>query len=346
MRIFNLIPGVRTTWSGVLTTIILPESLTEENLSRFHLYGSFINILEVSIRHGPAPSKLYHWLFAYSRTRPLLPKLQTLAFISRDRLWGHSLTPLSTWLTLFLSPSLLHFQLPTLTSQLGTYFILRSLARICPNLRTLDFFSTDRSDTLSNPQKDEWNHQLSNAETSTHHDLNPLFARLRYLISLRTHRKVLESLSPDALPRLEWLDVLIPHDSSSDVGIPYTLLTSLKHVGIFKCADKFILETLPASAVTLTSVEIGSRLNKSLVRQVTARLAMYCPFLTDLSLNIVAPPIKADLAPLALIAPLRRLYVIHSDSISPAYQSNVFSYIKDLLPGLKSLELRYGYTHR
>ncbi|KAG8770083.1 hypothetical protein FRC12_004526 [Ceratobasidium sp. 428] len=350
LRIFNLIPGVRTTWSGVLTTIILPESLTEENLSRFHLYASFIDILKVSIRHGPCPWKLcnWNWLFEYSRNRPLLPKLQTLVFISRDRARSHSLAPISVWLTLFLSPSLLHFQVadppnyPTFISQLEAYFIFRSLACICPDLHTLGFFWDDLYGI--NPRKAEWSYLLSNEETSTHHDLSPLFARLKCLTSLRTHIRRLGSLSPDTLSRLEWLDVtniITLNGLIGGVKIPYTLLTSLKHIGILECAATIVLETLPMSVVTLTSVEIDSKLDGDLIHQVTSNLAMFCPLLTDLALHAGSPSIEAgSLAPLALIAHLRRLCITCSKNLLPAPQSDVFSYIHDLLPGLKTLEFR------
>ncbi|KAG8699365.1 hypothetical protein FRC09_006661, partial [Ceratobasidium sp. 395] len=60
-----------------------------------------------------------------------------------------------------------------------------------------------------------------------------------------------------------------------------------------------------------------------------------------LSLHAASLSIQAaSFAPLALITPLRRLCITHSKLVSPTQRFNVVSDINNLLPGLKTLELR------
>ncbi|KAG8795520.1 hypothetical protein FRC12_013319 [Ceratobasidium sp. 428] len=348
MQIFNLLPDVNiATLSGGGAIIEIPGSLTEESLSRFHLYAPFISILDIS-KTGPTPWKLcnWNWLFMYSRTRPLLPKLQILTFTFQNLQMGSTVSPTPIWFTLFLSPSLLHFQALhrsshlRLTTRLGYYFILRSLADTCPGLRTLGFFPADSYSTDSKKDTD-WSHLLSDKEISSRHDLSPLFARLRCLTSLRTQRRGLESLSPDILSCLEWVDITISSRSPGNNQIPYTLLTSLKHLEVYKGESNVILKALPVSTVILTSIILGTKLDNDFIHQVTSRLAMYCPLLTDLSLHAALLSIQAaSFSPLALITSLRRLCITHSKLVSPTQRFNVVSDINNLLPGLKTLELR------
>ncbi|KAG8699366.1 hypothetical protein FRC09_006662 [Ceratobasidium sp. 395] len=236
---------------------------------------------------------------------------------------------------------------PDLTTPLGSYFVLRALANICPGLRTVGFFPTKHhvEEILTNG---EWLYLLPFEERFINKDpyLDPLLARLNRLTSLRTQGWILELLPLDTLSRLEWLDVDMHGNSSGDVQILYAQLISIKHLGIFRCKKDDILQMLPKSDIMLTSIEIHTELDNDLVHRMTSSLATYCPLLLDLSLYCAGILQKIEItsiAPLALLPRFQRLRITYSDIVPPnASTDNIFSHINSLLPGLRALE----FPHR
>ncbi|KAG8694006.1 hypothetical protein FRC08_008763 [Ceratobasidium sp. 394] len=366
-RLFDLLPRVKMHQhpsGGEYLCIELPGPLTDKEMSRFHLYASFVKSLDIfSLDECYWKLLNYNWLLSYSRSRALLPNLQTLTWINEIEPLHYQ--AIAIRIGLFLSPSLLNFELPverniyplTLRPS-AAWLVLRTIADTCPKLRSLaifpyypEEFDPDDEDA---PEEDESCEDVSTllraqAPDVKFHDLSIPFSQISGLTALKTNQWVLKLFPLGGLSHLESLDVDMwwtPYKAQ----LPYTLFPSLKHLGLFRCKERDILRLFPTSSTTLTSFRLHFSPRGDPVPKIISRLAEYFPHLADLSIrpHIEGPDYKMPiiepvvLKPLANLVHLQRLHLLDI-SIAPenADATRVFSHISVLLPNFKVLEVPY-----
>ncbi|KAG9096616.1 hypothetical protein FS749_008094 [Ceratobasidium sp. UAMH 11750] len=343
----------------------LPGPLTDEEMSRFHLYASFVKSLAIFSRdYSHWKLSNYNWLLSYSKSRALLPNLQTLTFADGGEPLYYQ--AIAIRIGLFLSPSLLKFEVvirgniyPVTLSLPATWLVLRSIADTCPKLHSLAIFpyylEEDEEDEEDLPEDDESCDDVSTLLRTqtpgiTFKDLGLPFSQISGLTTLKTNISVLKLLPLGGLLHLESLDVNMCRKSYK-AQLPYTSFPSLKHLGLFHCHEYDILSLFPTPSTILTSFRLHFSPLGDPLPQTISQLAKHFPNLTDLSIHPHAE-LKPDytmsgvkpvvLKPLAKLIYLQSLHLLNV-SVTPedADSTRVFSHISVLLSNLKVLEMPF-----
>ncbi|KAF8594685.1 hypothetical protein BDV93DRAFT_579247 [Ceratobasidium sp. AG-I] len=221
-HLFDLLSGILYVTEGLVTNVILPE-LSSSNLDRFDFYAPLVRRLEIFVKFSDRDAIFdCGSLITYAQHKTLLPNLKYLIFNSES-----SEEQLS-WLTVFLSPSLLsihddiHCYDPVLDTE-STLALVANLALRCPLLEDLNLYTS-----------------LENTP-DRHTVLIPLllpiyeyFGCMKNLRILRTNMPMFEPpalLALGKLPRLDTLEISETHRpvfSMEGVVLPGNLFPRLR----------------------------------------------------------------------------------------------------------------------
>jgi hypothetical protein len=337
-----------------------PDEYSEEDFSRFDVYGPFVKHLEV-FGHGDSKYHENHSeaLYRYSETHTLLPKLASITLTN-----GQKPADLF-WVVPFLSPSLASLEYIVTTplyqpelSLPASSILLHMLSEKCPNLQTLSVlpvpggcYANDKKvvEAVTNKNKPKIKAKLEQG-------LSPFLSGVNTLVSLTTSSMILDESCLKTIstwPLLERLEIYMsPEKRYSLPDFDETSFPSLKHLGFHFLPNYEVFDMfwdVPVLVNKLTSVKIlfdnvffhGDPFELRLLSTLVER----SPGVEHLWLRALDPDAwrawhstsASVIGDVLAKLPLQTLYI---EGIEFEGRKDILEHLAETFPTLKALELR------